>query len=294
MSAPAATLPRRPPGRALKELIITEAKCAWRAPVGLALGVLVPVILLVILGSAGAMRKTIPGSNPPVTYMTTYVPVLIGLVLVMIALVSLPIVLVNQREHAFLRRLSTTPVAPRWLLADMTVSLLPQDTDSTAIKATISVLPNLFTVVTVPERRIFARFTGAMRKEGALPLNRPGVLGDQAGVDGCRAGSACRGGAGDLGGERRGRCPNPDAGDSGQIGRAGGDMLTHPERMGGGLQGEGGQHVSAPVQARPDCQRPRAATMAPRSIPRRVRPDSRDFRRGSWRRSALPGGGGPG
>ena len=29
-------------------------------------------------------------------------------------------------------------------------------------------LPNLFTVVTVPERRIFARFTGAMRKEGAM------------------------------------------------------------------------------------------------------------------------------
>jgi len=61
-------------------------------------------------------------------------------------------------------------VPPVW--ADFTVSLLPQDTDSTTIRATISVLPNLFTVVTVPERRIFARFTGAMRKEGALPLNR--------------------------------------------------------------------------------------------------------------------------
>ena len=62
-------------------------------------------------------------------------------------------------------------VPPVW--ADLTVSLLPRDTDSTTIRATISVLPNLFTVVTVPERRIFARFTGAMRKEGALPLNRP-------------------------------------------------------------------------------------------------------------------------
>jgi hypothetical protein len=61
-------------------------------------------------------------------------------------------------------------VPPVW--ADLTVSLLPQDTGSTAIRATISVLPNLFTVVTVPERRIFARFTGAMRKEGALPLKR--------------------------------------------------------------------------------------------------------------------------
>lgn len=67
MSAPAATLPHRPPRQALRELIITEAKCAWRAPVGLALGVLVPVVLLVILGSAGGLQKIIPGSNPPVT-----------------------------------------------------------------------------------------------------------------------------------------------------------------------------------------------------------------------------------
>jgi hypothetical protein len=62
-------------------------------------------------------------------------------------------------------------VPPVW--ADFTVSLLRQDTDSTTIRATISVLPNLFTVVTVPERRIFARFTRALRKEGGLPLNRP-------------------------------------------------------------------------------------------------------------------------
>ena len=59
-------------------------------------------------------------------------------------------------------------VPPVW--ADLTVSLLPQDTGSTTVRATISVLPNLFTVVTVPELRIFARFTSAMRKEDALPL----------------------------------------------------------------------------------------------------------------------------
>ena len=117
MSAPAVTISHRAPRRALKELAITEAKCAWRTPVTLALGVLVPVIVLVILGSVGALQKTIPGSDPPVTYMTTFVPVLIGMVLAFTALVSLPIVLVSQRESAFLRRLSTTPVAPRWLLA---------------------------------------------------------------------------------------------------------------------------------------------------------------------------------
>jgi len=62
-------------------------------------------------------------------------------------------------------------VPPVW--ADLTVSLLPQDTGSTTIRATISVLPNLFTVLTVPERKIFARFTGPMRNEGVMPLNRP-------------------------------------------------------------------------------------------------------------------------
>jgi hypothetical protein len=78
------------------------------------------------------------------------------------------IVEVSDRDFEVKARYRVPPV---W--ADMTISLLPQDTGATAIRATISVLPNLFTVVTVPERRIFARFTGAMRKEGALPLNRP-------------------------------------------------------------------------------------------------------------------------
>jgi hypothetical protein len=74
---------------------------------------------------------------------------------------------VSDRDFEIKARYRIPPV---W--ADLTVSLLPQHTDSTTIRATISVLPNLFTVVTVPERRIFARFTGAMRKQGALSLNR--------------------------------------------------------------------------------------------------------------------------
>jgi len=79
------------------------------------------------------------------------------------------IVEVSDRDFEVKARYRVLPLVS----ADLTVSLLRQDTGSTAIKATISVLPNLFTVVTVPERRIFARFTGAVRKEGALPLNRP-------------------------------------------------------------------------------------------------------------------------
>jgi len=61
-------------------------------------------------------------------------------------------------------------VPPVW--ADVTVSVLQQNTGATVIKATVSVLPNLFTVVTVPERRIFARFADAMRKEDATTPHR--------------------------------------------------------------------------------------------------------------------------
>jgi len=72
------------------------------------------------------------------------------------------IVEVSDRDFEVKARYRVPPV---W--ADLTVSLLSPDTGSTTIRATISALPNMFTVVTVPERRIFARFTGAMRTEGA-------------------------------------------------------------------------------------------------------------------------------
>src|SRR5271166_2836943 len=116
MSAGATTMPGRPRRRALRKLIASESKLAWREPVGLVLGVGVPVMLLVIFGLSSSFQKRIVATNPT-TYRTAYVPILIALVLTLIALISLPIPIVVQRERAFLRRLSTTPVAPLWLLA---------------------------------------------------------------------------------------------------------------------------------------------------------------------------------
>jgi ABC-2 type transport system permease protein len=116
MSVATATVRGRPPRTALSRLIITEGKLAWREPVGLVLGVGIPVTLLVIFGLSSSFEKRIVATNPT-TYRTAYVPILIALVLVLIALISLPIPIVVQRQRAFLRRLSTTPVAPLWLLA---------------------------------------------------------------------------------------------------------------------------------------------------------------------------------
>jgi ABC-2 type transport system permease protein len=124
MSVSAATIPGRPPRRALKKLTVLELRMAWREPVGLILGVAVPVMLLLIFGLSSSFQRRIVAANP-ITWRTELAPVLIGLVLVLIALISLPIPIVTQRENRFLRRLSTTPVSPSWLLtAQVAVNLL--------------------------------------------------------------------------------------------------------------------------------------------------------------------------
>lgn len=101
--------------RAFRALIRMEGVLAIRVPVGLGLGLVVPVILLVILGSFPDM--TAPGPGGALSPLGQYVPVLICMVLTLIALVSLPIPLVLNREQGWLRRISTTPVHPGWLLA---------------------------------------------------------------------------------------------------------------------------------------------------------------------------------
>jgi hypothetical protein len=114
----------RPSARSLRRLIATETKLAYRLPVGLVLGVVVPVLLLVIFGLSPGFKKPI-NPHTTTTYMDNYVPVLMALTLALIALVSLPIPMVMNRERKYLRRLSATPVAPAWLLgAQVAVNLV--------------------------------------------------------------------------------------------------------------------------------------------------------------------------
>ena len=109
------TVPR-PTGRSLRRLIATETKLAYRVPVGVVLGVVVPVLLLVIFGVSPGFKKPV-NPHTTITFMDDYVPVLMALTLALIGLVSLPIPMVMNRERKYLRRLSATPVAPVWLLA---------------------------------------------------------------------------------------------------------------------------------------------------------------------------------
>jgi len=111
------------PFRPFLELVKVEGKLALREPTGIAFGVGLPVILLIIFGSVPAFGKTLPGTT--FTLFDVYIPILMVTVLIMIGLLGLPIPVVRDREIGWLRRISTTPMAPsRLLAAQVTINLI--------------------------------------------------------------------------------------------------------------------------------------------------------------------------
>lgn len=116
MSIHASLLPTTTPRSAFGKLLQNEGRYAWRVPVGLIFGVALPVLFLVIMGS-------IPDAKRPVTslgglsYFSVYFPVLIALAVAILTLLSLPGHLADYRQQGILRRISTTPVPPAWMLA---------------------------------------------------------------------------------------------------------------------------------------------------------------------------------
>ncbi len=105
---------------AFTKLLQSEAKIAWRLPIGLILGLAAPVFVLVIFGA-------IPGMNKPeaklggLSYFGVYFPILIAFSVAILALISLPTHLATYREQGILRRISTTPLPPTWMLAAQVV-----------------------------------------------------------------------------------------------------------------------------------------------------------------------------
>jgi len=118
LSSPAPSLPapRRLRATAFGNIVRNEARLAWRRPVGLIGGVALPVILLVVFGEVPSFDKA-SASFGGLTAFDVYVPILLVLGLSFLALMGLPMALVSNRQLGILRRLSTTPVPPSWLLA---------------------------------------------------------------------------------------------------------------------------------------------------------------------------------
>jgi ABC-2 type transport system permease protein len=100
--------------------VLNEARLAWRIPLGLLFGLALPLLLLVIFGSLPAFSKPSKALGG-LTYFNVYVPILIAFVIAALALFSLPSPLATYREQGILRRLSTTPVPPSWVLAAQVV-----------------------------------------------------------------------------------------------------------------------------------------------------------------------------
>jgi ABC-2 type transport system permease protein len=114
--------PRR--RRAFRLLVATEMKIGLRRPVGIFIAVAIPLVLLVIFGSIPATTRP-DAALGGISFFTLYVPSLLVFVLIAVALGGLPQQLAAYREQGVLRRLSTTPVPPSWLLAaQLTVSVI--------------------------------------------------------------------------------------------------------------------------------------------------------------------------
>ena len=101
---------------AFGQIVLNEARLARRQPASLIAGIVMPVVLLVIFGAIPSFRQPVADLGG-LTPLDVYVPVLIVLSLGLLTLFSLPMPLTSYRELGVLRRLSTTPVPPWWLLA---------------------------------------------------------------------------------------------------------------------------------------------------------------------------------
>ncbi len=111
------------PRRAFGLLVASEARLARRRPAGLMVAVGVPLVLLVIFGSIPATTRPLAALGG-VSFFNLYVPSLLVFVLIAVGLGALPQQLAGYRQQGVLRRMSTTPVPPSWLLAaQMTVSM---------------------------------------------------------------------------------------------------------------------------------------------------------------------------
>jgi ABC-2 type transport system permease protein len=105
-----------PPRSAFSRLAVTESKLFLREPMLLFWGLVFPMILLVIIGSVPSSRE--PSADlGGLRFIDVYVPTMIAFVLAFLALTALPSVLATYREKGVLRRLSTTPAPPAWVLA---------------------------------------------------------------------------------------------------------------------------------------------------------------------------------
>jgi ABC-2 type transport system permease protein len=112
--------PRTPRAAAFGQIVRNEARLVRRQPTNMIGSIGLPVVLMIIFGELPSFHQP-SAALGGLTGFDTYVPVIMVLGLTMLTLLGLPGPLVSYRELGVLRRLSTTPVPPSWLLAAQVV-----------------------------------------------------------------------------------------------------------------------------------------------------------------------------
>jgi ABC-2 type transport system permease protein len=113
-------LPGTPRGAAFGKIVLNEARLARRQPLPIIGSIGLPVVLMIIFGEIPSSHQVV-STLGGLTLFDTYLPIIMVLGLTMLTLLGLPSPLVSYREIGVLRRLSTTPVPPSWLLAAQVV-----------------------------------------------------------------------------------------------------------------------------------------------------------------------------
>jgi ABC-2 type transport system permease protein len=116
MSTRWSLLPASTPRAAFGMIVLNEARLGRRQPLGLVVGVVLPTVLLVIFGSVPSTNRHMKVLGG-LTDFTVYVPIFLAMVIAALALFGLPVALAGYRQQGILRRLSTTPAPPAWVLA---------------------------------------------------------------------------------------------------------------------------------------------------------------------------------
>lgn len=114
MSVLSLALPTAQRRAAFGKIVRNEARLALRRPVGL-LGGLIPLVLLIIFDKLSAFHTPQPELGGYSAF-DVYIPILVVFSIAMLGLTGLPMPLASYRELGVLRRLSTTPVSPSWVL----------------------------------------------------------------------------------------------------------------------------------------------------------------------------------
>jgi ABC-2 type transport system permease protein len=112
------TRPRAPrvPPAAFGNMVLNEARLAWRQPAGMIAGAGIALLLLVIFGEIPVFNQS-SAQLGGYSRFDVYIPILMCFSIALIAFTYLPGPLVSYRELGILRRLSTTPVPAYWVLA---------------------------------------------------------------------------------------------------------------------------------------------------------------------------------